>query len=118
MLEHRPLSSVPLLRGLFELSVPYPGDSFTINVGQLSLRPGAPFNTRHAASFRAVYELSAPANGHWIYATGQAGHPLSDHYGGLLVRWQTVQLVPVRWEAPQGEAAAATLVLRPMPAPR
>lgn len=120
VLEHRPLSNVPVLRGLFELSVPYPGDSFTINVGQLSMRPGAPFNTRHAASLRAVYELSAPANGHWIYATGQVGHPLSDHYGDLLTRWQKAQPLPIRWESPKGQLVpSATLVLTPMPsAPR
>ena len=114
MLEHRPLSKVPIVRGLFELSVPYPGDSYTVNVGKLSMRAAAPFNTRFAASFRAVYDLSAPANGQWIYATGQSGHPLSDHYGDLLARWQKAQPLPVRWEVPMGDARPrATLVLQP-----
>jgi penicillin amidase len=112
VLEHRPLSNVPLLRGAFELSVPYPGDSFTINVGQLSLRAAAPFNTRHAASFRAVYDLASPATGQWIYATGQVGHPLSDHYGDLLPSWQAAGALPIRWALPKGEHGAV-LELRP-----
>lgn len=114
VLEHRPLSNVPVLRGLFELSVPFPGDSFTVNVGQLSLRATAPFNTRHAASFRAVFDLASPQAGGWITTTGQSGHPLAEHYGDLLKRWQRVQLTPIRWDVPKGEAGPkATLVLRP-----
>ncbi len=36
--EHRPFSSVAPLARLFELRTPYPGDTFTINVGALSNR--------------------------------------------------------------------------------
>ena len=46
--EHRPLSSVGWLARLFELRAPFPGDTYTVNVGALSHRAGAPFTTRHA----------------------------------------------------------------------
>jgi penicillin amidase len=116
VLEHRPLSNVSVLRGLFELSVPFPGDSFTVNVGQLSLRSAAPFNTRHAASFRAVFDLAAPQAGGWITTTGQSGHPFADHYGDLLQPWQRVQMLPIRWEVPKGDPGpSATLLLKPAP---
>lgn len=115
VLEHRPMSKVAILRGPFELSVPYPGDTYTVNAGKLALGPPAPYNTRFAASFRAVYDLSSPLEGYWIYATGQAGNPLSEHYGDLLIRWQKVQPLPIAWEAPARAARSNTLVLNPFP---
>ncbi len=62
-------------RALFELSTPYPGDTFTVNVGALSNRPEAPFSTRHAASLRAIYDLAAPEASVWVQSTGQVGNP-------------------------------------------
>ncbi len=34
---HRPFSKVPLLRNRFNIRTPFPGDSFTVNVGRLEL---------------------------------------------------------------------------------
>ena len=53
--EHRPMSGVPGLRRVFELSIAYPGDAHTINVGSLSHRADAPFATRHTAT-SAIYD--------------------------------------------------------------
>jgi len=114
VLEHRPMSKVPVLRRLFELSIPYPGDTYTVNAGRLWLRNPGAFDTHFAASFRAVYDLSAPADGSWIYATGQVGHPSSRHYDDLLASWRNVQAFPVRWEAPNETGSAKTLVLTPI----
>lgn len=35
--EHRPFSKVPLLGGFFNIKAPFPGDSFSVNMGRLEL---------------------------------------------------------------------------------
>lgn len=95
--EHRPMSNVPLLGRLFELRIPYPGDTFTINVGALSHRAEAPFSTRHAASLRAIHDLGVARNSIWIHSTGQSGNPFSNLYASMLPLWRDVQYVPMQF---------------------
>ncbi|MFN3567144.1 MAG: penicillin acylase family protein, partial [Burkholderiaceae bacterium] len=113
VLEHRPLSNAGFLRDWFQLAAPVPGDSFTINVGQLSLRGDRPYDTRHAASLRAIYDLSDAGGDAWMFATGQVGHPLSSQYGALLRAWQNVEHLPLRWVGLREGEAGTRLVLRP-----
>jgi penicillin amidase len=108
------LSNIGLLRDWFQLGTPFPGDSYTVNVGQLTMRGDRPFNTRHAASLRAIYDLSSGRGDAWMIATGQAGHPLSKHYGALLPSWQRVKYLPVPWSPSQASTRPnTTLVLKP-----
>lgn len=116
--EHRPFSSVAGLRDFFELSVPFPGDSFTVNVGRLELRAGrdwrAPFVTRHAASLRAIYDLAPERTGEWIYATGQVGHPFAENYGDLLESWRAGKYEPIEWKRARPDPnPPRVLILRP-----
>jgi penicillin amidase len=109
--EHRPLSAVGWLARVFELRTPYPGDTYTVNVGALGYRTGAPFTTRHAASLRGIYDLAAPdANSFWIQSTGQSGSPFSDQYANMLPLWRDVQYLPMR---PASARDARVLELRP-----
>jgi len=118
LFEHRPLSTVPFLRDWFELRTPVGGDSYTVNVGRLSLRGAAPFNTRHAASMRAIYDLADPRAGAWMLGTGQSGHPLSDQYAAMLDNWRRVDYAPIRWEEPIATGLQAkVLVLKPSTRP-
>ncbi|GAB4475597.1 MAG: penicillin acylase family protein [Burkholderiaceae bacterium] len=112
VLEHRPLSNVPVVRDWVELAAPVPGDSYTINVGQLLLRGDRPFSTRHAASLRAIFDLSNAGDA-WIFATGQLGHPLSPQYGALLPAWRDAEQLPLQWTATGGNERGARLVLTP-----
>ncbi|MGV3741476.1 MAG: penicillin acylase family protein, partial [Burkholderiaceae bacterium] len=53
--EHRPFDKVPWLAGFFDIRLPSPGDTYTVNVGRYSLRDEAePFTSRHAAGLRAI----------------------------------------------------------------
>ncbi len=113
VLEHRPLSNAGFMRDLFQLAAPVPGDSYTINVGQLVLRGERPFSTRHAASLRAVYDLSDAGGDAWIFAPGQLGHPLSPQYRALLSAWQTAEHVPLAWTPPAKSEHHARLMLVP-----
>jgi penicillin amidase len=118
--EHRPFSSVPVVRDWFELVVPVPGDTFTVNVAQLGLRAGSdwrsPYATRHGPSLRAIYDLSSGATGEWIYSTGQVGHPFADNYADLLQLWRRVEYLPISWDRPKSDPLPhKVLVLRPAP---
>ena len=109
--EHRPMSSVPGLRRLFELRIAYPGDTHTINVGALSHRAEAPFSTRHTATLRAIYDLAAlESNSVWVGSSGQVGNPFSDLYGSMQPLWRDVLYLPMR---PPLARDAMTLELKP-----
>ena len=109
--EHRPMSSVPVLRRLFELCIAYPGDTHTINVGALSHRAEAPFSTRHTATLRAIYDLAAlESNSVWVGSSGQVGNPFSDLYGSMQPLWRDVLYLPMR---PPPARDAMTLELKP-----
>ncbi len=95
--EHRPLSGVGWLSRFVELRTPFPGDTYTVNVGALTHRPDAPFTTRHAASLRAIYDLAAlDGNSFWVQSTGQSGSPFSEHYASMLPLWRDVKYLPMR----------------------
>jgi penicillin G amidase len=109
--EHRPMSRAGPLARLFELSVPFPGDTYTVDAGALSHRSEAPFSTRHAPSLRTIVDLGAPdANSIWIHSTGQSGSPFSDLYASMLPLWRDVKYVPMR---PASGHDASVLELRP-----
>lgn len=97
--EHRPFSKVPLLADWFELRVPSPGDTYTVNVGRYTIRDETdPFANRHAASLRALYDLGDLENSRFIHSTGQSGNRLSPLYAHYLQRWVDVAYVPMRME--------------------
>jgi penicillin amidase len=109
--EHRPLSGVGWLSRLVELRTPFPGDTYTVNVGALTHRPGAPFTTRHAASLRAIYDLAAlDGNSFWVHSTGQSGSPFSEHYASMVPLWRDLKYLPMR---PAAGRDRLVLELRP-----
>lgn len=94
--EHRPFSKQALLARVFQLTVPAPGDSWTLNVGRISLaREDEPFSTRHAASLRALYDLADPDRSLFIHSSGQSGNPLSPLYGNFTEAWAHVDYLPM-----------------------
>ncbi|OGB49991.1 MAG: penicillin amidase [Burkholderiales bacterium RIFCSPHIGHO2_12_FULL_67_38] len=107
---HRPLSNVKALAPLFEVRGPTGGDPFTINVGQYHLdKADAPFANRHAASLRALYDLSDLENSRFIYQTGQSGNVFSGRYRDMSRPWTEVQYRPLRMQ-PERWASSLTLV--------
>lgn len=95
--EHRPFGKVPALSWLFDIRLPSPGDSFTINVGRNNLRDEEePFTSRHAASLRALYDLSDLESSRFMHSTGQSGNVFSPLYRNFAERWGKVEYVPMR----------------------
>lgn len=113
---HKPFGSVAALAGIFNVSVPSGGDSYTVNVGQYNANPlpadvkaagakkllGGRFVSRHAPSLRAIYDLGDLESSQFIYQTGQSGLALSGRYGDMSQEWadgryRQLQMQPARW---------------------
>ncbi len=95
--EHRPFSKVPVLGSLFNLTQPIPGDSFTINIGRLELlRAPNPFETKQAASLRAIYDLSDLEKSLFIYQAGQSGWVQSKLYRNMGPLWAKDEYLPLQ----------------------
>lgn len=95
--EHRPLSKVPFLGSLFNLTQPFPGDSFSINVGRLELlRADNPFETKRAPSLRTLYDLSDLEQSLFIYQTGQSGWVQNKLYRNMSALWARNEYLPLQ----------------------
>lgn len=98
---HQPFSNVKPLAPLFEVRVPTGGDNYTVNVGQIQLSdPALPYANRHAASLRAVYDLSNLDNSRFIYQTGQSGNVFSPRYRDMAKAWAAVQYRALQLQPP------------------
>ena len=95
--EHRPFGKVDMLASLFDIRIPTPGDTYTVNVGRYNLRDEkSPFTNRHAASLRALYDLSNLENSRFIHSTGQSGNIFSPLYRNYSQRWAAVEYLPMQ----------------------
>lgn len=85
---HRPLGQVPILSEWFNVKIESDGDPFTVNVGQYWVgEKSLPFASRHAASMRAIYDLSNLENSVFIYQTGQSGLVWDTDYRNMRQAW-------------------------------
>jgi penicillin amidase len=98
--EHRPFGRQPLLAHAFDIRVPTPGDVYTVNVGRNNFNDEAqPYANRHAASLRAIYDLSDLEKSLYIHSGGQSGNRLSPHYEAFTEAWakgEYIQMVTAR----------------------
>ncbi len=97
--QHRPFDNVPLLAPFFDVSVPSPGDTYTVDVGQYNPgNPREPFVSHHAPSLRAVYDLADPERSLFIYQTGQSGLVFSPRYRDMARAWAQGGMRPLQLE--------------------
>ena len=95
--EHRPFSRVPFLNRLFNITTPFPGDGFTINVGKPELgKHKNPYETKQAASLRTVFDLADLEQSTFIYQTGQSGWVQNKHYRKLNSLWADNEALPLQ----------------------
>lgn len=95
--EHRPFSKVPILDKIFNLSAPFPGDSFTVNVGRLELlQADSPYNTKQGPSLRTIYDLSDLEKSVFVYQSGQSGWVQSSLYRNMLPLWAHNEYLPLQ----------------------
>lgn len=95
--EHRPFSKVPALGSLFNIKTPFPGDSFSVNVGRLELlRSKNPYETLQAPCLRTIFDLSNLDKSVFIYQTGQSGWVQSKLYRNMSTLWANTEYLPLR----------------------
>jgi len=99
--EHRPFSRIRVLAPWFEVRVPSGGDSYTINVGRVSVKPdpttGELYLNEHAPSLRALYDVGDPSQSRFMHSTGQSGLPWSERYRDFARPWAAVKYLPL-WQ--------------------
>lgn len=111
--EHRPFGAVAVLNSLFNVEVPSPGDTFSINVGRNN--PGneaEPYLNRHAASLRTLFDLEDLEKSRFMHSTGQSGNVFSPLYRNLAPHWASVEYLPmqtVRATVEQGQMGTLRL---------
>ena len=111
--DHRPFGLVPYLSRLFNVAPQTPGDSYSVDVGGITIRDAErPFANRHAPSLRAIYDLADLDRSRYMQSTGQSGNVFSPWYSSFAERWARVEYIaiPARREA---IAAAHRLGLAP-----
>ncbi len=113
--EHRPFGRQPLLAKLFDIRMPSPGDTYTVDVGRNTLSDeAAPFASRHGASLRAIYDLADLDKSVYIHSTGQSGNLLSPLYKNFAERWARVEYIPMSMQRSDAlEGSLGTLKLLP-----
>jgi penicillin amidase len=109
---HRPYGRVPWLARWFDITVPSPGDAYTVNVGRNRMEDEArPFANTHAASLRAIYDLSDLDNSLYIHSGGQSGNVFSAHYKSFSEAWSRVEYIPMVADRKKIEAAGVKRLL-------
>lgn len=94
--EHRPFGRQPFLARWFDILVPSPGDTYTVNVGRQDFfDEQRPFANRHAASLRAIYDLADPEKSLFIHSGGQSGNVFSPHYAAFTDAWAKGEYIPM-----------------------
>jgi penicillin amidase len=109
---HRPFGRVRWLASWFDIRVPSPGDAYTVNVGRNRMQDEArPFANTHAASLRAIYDLSDLDNSLYIHSGGQSGNIFSPHYKSFSEAWSRVEYIPMVADRKKIEAAGVKRLL-------
>jgi len=111
--EHRPFSRVPALARVFELRAPVGGDTTTVNVSRVGLKPDATtgelYLDEHGPSLRALYDVGELAQSRVMHSTGQSGILFSPLYRSFMQPWVQGGYVPLWASGPP----AQTLVVKP-----
>ena len=105
----------PLAR-FFELRTPVGGDTYTVNVSRVGLRPdpttGELYLDEHGPSLRGLYDLGDRSRSQVMHSTGQSGILFSPLYNSFVERWAQVGTVPL-WPAERDAASGGRLLIRP-----
>ena len=111
---HPVFTNIGALRDWFDIRTPIGGDGATVNVAHHSFRNDS-WDVVHGASYRALYDLSAPDRSRYIITTGQSGHFLSPHYDDQAALWGRGEYIeiPTGWSADQAPDGAHILRLSP-----
>jgi penicillin G amidase len=112
--EHQTLGTVPVLGLLANIWQSVPGGDHTLLRAQIPWSGTAPYQSRHASTFRGVFDLADPDSSVFIISTGESGHLLSRHYDDLAELWRRAEYLPMSLDADLARAGAiGTTRIRP-----
>ncbi|MEM1140508.1 MAG: penicillin acylase family protein, partial [Pseudomonadota bacterium] len=117
--EHLPFAGFPVIDRFFNIRVDTGGGPYTPNQGGINLASDRPFQNRHGAGFRGLYDLSNLDASHFMIATGQSGNPLSKWYRNFSEPWAdgVYLTIPTDPEVYRAEAAGIWVLRPPEPSP-
>jgi penicillin amidase len=112
---HQPFNQNKWLSPLFDIELASPGDSYTVDVGRFKIADDEhPFQSIHAPSLRAIYDLADPDKSMFMHSTGQSGNRLSPWYANFAEPWVRGEYVTMTTKRAEIEAGAiGTLNLAP-----
>lgn len=85
--EHNPLGKIPAVAKFFSVSMPLPGDAFTVFQLKNNLAKNeAPYRPLHGPGYRGFFDMSQPI-AHVVQSTGQSGQLSSADYKNLAPSW-------------------------------
>lgn len=93
--EHRAFSALPIIGRYFNVGAASPGGPYTLNRGIIEFGTDKPFANRHAASLRAIYDLSDLDNSLFMQPTGQSGNPFSRYYRTFEKSWSEGKYIQI-----------------------
>ncbi|HEX7605334.1 MAG TPA: penicillin acylase family protein, partial [Usitatibacter sp.] len=114
--DHRPFGVVPLVSHVFNVAPQTPGDSYSVDVGGITIRDEErPFANRHAPSLRAIYDLADLERSRFIHSTGQSGNVMSPWYSSFAERWAKVEYIAIPTQRDKIDAAHRLWLRAPSP---
>jgi penicillin amidase len=104
--ENQVLGRLPVIGRLFDIGLASPGGPYTLNRGVVEFGQDLPFANRHAATYRAIYDLEDLDRSLYIQSTGQSGNPFSRYYRSFEQSWAEGAYIriPSRRDAVEQEA--------------
>ncbi len=111
---HHALAVAPLVGRKYRLdSMPYPGDSNTVNSG--GYRPGKTYDLQYYSSIRFLIDMAEPGKARVAFPTGQSENPNHPSFDDMLQTWYRVEDFPLPFTDKDLDEMEkpATLILKP-----
>lgn len=100
---------VPVAGLIANVDIPTSGGQFTLSRGGYRLSGPDAFTHNHGAGLRAVIDFADLDESGFVIATGQSGHPLSEHYRDMTTIWRDGGLITINGR----DSSGGSLVLVP-----
>ena len=112
---HPVLGQTDLFSWIVNIRQSTSGGPHSLMRGAISWEGDSPYENRHAAGYRGVYDFADLDSSVFVISTGQSGHPLSRHYDDLSELWRRGEYLPMSLDptlARAGNLGITTLIPR------
>ena len=109
--DHPVLGEVPFLKWFVNIRQSTSGGDDTLMRGKTQGTGPNPYLNVHGAGYRGVYDFADPDSSVFVIATGESGHPLSQHYDDLGELWRRGEYIPMSLDPNLARAAAVGIMV-------